>query len=513
MNFDRYEFELLGYTDLDPMSFYSDIYDAPKILEPESVADSNSKSSNSLTLLNSEIEQILNDYDAVCASKQTQDETEPTLECCNDDSGSDNLLELEEFIFNFDQSSENDASVSNLSSDATSLHESTLSLTCEPCTISHSDSDHSPLSLTKGAGTFLPLTPPYGISDDDIMKLVKVNNGEVEEEEYLDLQPKFSSQHESICCVDASSASLDLSHYIPKKLKRKYQIDDDDEEDYYYNLPKSKSASTSELKPFSKRFKSSGFVTLQSSATQCLEVDLNYHSYTGNISKIILNNNITNFAVVEQNLNASKSLVIERIHKHYKGRPEETHCGSHNGPIGFESGVLQRKIYVRDISEIKDMVSNVFYKTSTQFNENTPYEPQYFRYELDENHKVVGESKCGLCAFCPEVRFYPFKNSSYLSHLTLMHGVYANNFVVPEGLNVGKYMLNRSSYSRKKNIIEALQCPVCFETIPIKCWKTKSNPLLSYFRHFKKMHQKETRHLVKSVIDPLNLKKPSNNLH
>lgn len=268
----------------------------------------------------------------------------------------------------------------------------------------------------------------------------------------------------------------------------------------------SKSKGVWKSKGIDLRFISKSFITLSPSTTQCLDVDLNYHGYTGKVRKVIIYNDITNFAVTKHDIAGRRAVMLNDLCEYYEKHEEEEIWGSRNDKIGLESGVLQRKIHIRDISDIADSVTCIRYEASTNFHETRPYEPQYFRFECDDQDNIVGESKCGMCAFCPEVKFYPYKNSSYLSHLTLMHGVFANNYIIPEGLYVGKYKLSRTSYSRKKNLIDGLQCPVCFEIITIKCWRTKSNPLLSYFRHFKKQHQKVCRSFIDSRVDPVNCK-------
>ncbi|KAM9929519.1 hypothetical protein OXX80_009657, partial [Metschnikowia pulcherrima] len=174
--------------------------------------------------------------------------------------------------------------------------------------------------------------------------------------------------------------------------------------------------------------------------------------------------------------------------------------------ISLISGVLQRKIHMRDISSIIGSVHSIAYVKSGRFSIHNPYEPQYYRYELDAKGKAVNESKCGMCAFCPTVKFLPFKNSSYLSHMTLEHGIFASNFVVPEGLYYGKYRMVRSTDPSKTRTVKALQCPACFQVIEVACWKNKTNPLLSYFRHFKKLHSNLNKTFTSSTIDPVTLK-------
>lgn len=499
MSFDRCEFELLGCSDLDPMSFYSSIFDSMSNSIPEDVGILSLKDPSSL---GAEIDEILNNLDADCESGKSQSDKSTKLEVIIDEGNGSELLgsEVSNTVYDLDfVGSDQSTSFTNFSTDVDSSLDTTLPRTCEPCRLSFSDSDDSPLSLIKDAGFLvLPLTPPDNKSIDVRADLVQCSSKGEEKAQTQTPQQDLVQKKDRICYIDDSSPEShdELSGRL-RRLKRKHQ-----DEEYLHETEASFLPSTG-LRSIPKRFKSSGFITLETSATQCLEVDLNYHSYTGNITEIILNNNLTNFAFEKHEYTERQSQVVEHITRHYQEKPEEIQIGSHEGPICFESGVLQRKIYVRDISEITDMVSGIIYETSSKFNENIPYEPQYFRYELDEYNHIVGESKCGMCAFCPQIRFFPYKNSSYLSHMILMHGVFANNFVVPEGLYVGRYKLNRTSYRRKKNVIEAIQCPVCFLIIPIRCWKTKTNPLLSYFRHFKKLHQKITRSFIDSVINPV----------
>lgn len=260
-------------------------------------------------------------------------------------------------------------------------------------------------------------------------------------------------------------------------------------------------------------------ITLQSSVVKCLDVTLNYHGYEGIIREITLNNSITNYFRNSNNDRLIKPAEMkEPLFIKYEllpGERIEYDWGSEDGDrkvpqIHCHMGVVQRKIYVRDISEIYDLVTHIRYHKSPNFNINNPYEPQYTRFETDEAGVENNETKCGLCAYCREVRFLPFKNSSYLSHMTLGHGIFADNFIVPEGINFGKYIVQRDKDSEpdKTKEIEGLQCPACLEIVEMSCWSTKENPLLKYFRHYKKEHVKDDkkRHNVKSRINPLEYK-------
>lgn len=511
MAFKGFELVFLACSDLDPQAFFTldELYRSNFV--------SSSGTNQSETVNATDIDQLLLELDNKTTKPEKQDNFDLDLDVSVDFDNDiscdlsypqndistyedDFFLDLSHFDLLKASSKDENNILAVLSSEFESHCESALSLAGN--NLSCSDSSSSPLDGVKNA---LLYTPPDDTQDSTnemsrtLVEFIKKENNScisVSSKSIVDYKSSHVT-HGDRCEALRRPLVKTGPHETRNKLKRSYQ---DEGPDYVERGPKPYG---SFLKPIPKRFKSSGFITLDNSTTQCLDVDLNYHGYAGNVQKIIINHDITNFAHQEHDVNSRRSLMLESVTRTYEVTEEETNWGETNEHISFESGVLQRKIYVRDISEISEMVSLVFYEASPKFNENIPYEPQYFRYELDEYNNIVGESKCGLCAFCPEVKFYPFKNSSYLSHMTLMHGVFANNYVVPEGLYVGKYKLNRTSYSRKKNVVEGLQCPVCFETIPIKCWKTKDNPLLSYFRHFKKLHQKESRSFIDSVIDPV----------
>ncbi|GEQ66442.1 hypothetical protein JCM33374_g105 [Metschnikowia sp. JCM 33374] len=271
-------------------------------------------------------------------------------------------------------------------------------------------------------------------------------------------------------------------------------------------------------KPIATRFRPLANVSVVPSYVQCLGVVLNYHGFTGTISQVMLNNAITNVAYQRHNVLVQKNLVKKVLSDYYTLAQHEEMigaipvvCGRAN-TISVISGVLQRKIHIRNIDSIFESVQSIIYVKSDRFNIHNPYEPQYYRYELDAKGKPVNESKCGLCAFCPTVKFLPFKNSSYLSHMTLEHGIFASNFVVPEGLYYGKYRMVRASDPSKTRSVRGLQCPACFQVIEVACWKNKTNPLLSYFRHFKKIHSNLNKTFTSSLIDPVTLKHRGGNL-
>ncbi|WPK24183.1 hypothetical protein PUMCH_001447 [Australozyma saopauloensis] len=263
-------------------------------------------------------------------------------------------------------------------------------------------------------------------------------------------------------------------------------------------------------------------ITLKNSEVKCLDVNLDYHGYEGRILEVVLNNAITNYyrdasfnpQIIPEGMRGRIHLPYvlgdgERLEgdswcEHPDGKRTEIHC---------HMGVVERKIYLRDISEIYNLVTRIKYEKNDKFSIYNPYEPQYTRYETsdEKGETYKNETKCGLCAFCREVRFLPFKNSSYLSHMTLEHGIFSDNFIVPEGANFGKYVVSKGDDNEpeKSKEIEGLQCPACFEIVEMNCWSTKKNPLLKYFRHYKKEHVKDNkkRSNVQSKFNPLDFKR------
>lgn len=265
--------------------------------------------------------------------------------------------------------------------------------------------------------------------------------------------------------------------------------------------------STKTLDP---RYQSTGFVTLSPSSVQCLGVILDYHGYKGRIYKKVINLNICNISYSFHDPTERRKLAGCIFYNTCKpqaiieGRiPDEPSTET----LLVVSGALQRQVHFREIPDIINSVSCIAYVKLAKFTIDNPYEPQYYRYEIDQGGNTIPESKCGLCAFCPVVKFKPFKNSSYLSHLTLEHGIFANGYVIPEVLYYGDYQNTRSGHDNKYR--KAIQCPACFEVIEVSCWKNKSNPLLSYFRHFKKSHQNLIRSFNRSTIDPVDVRNRS----
>lgn len=224
-------------------------------------------------------------------------------------------------------------------------------------------------------------------------------------------------------------------------------------------------------------------LSLLPSNVQCLSVLINYFDYEGELTSIPkLDERLLNLAY------------------EYHGGLEMQFTNDCNEAIRLDysqesnfTGPSQRIRYYRTISAIENAVNNIIYRPSENFTIHEAYEPQYYRFELDDMGNPINESKCGLCPYCKPVKFLPFKNSSYLSHLILEHGIYSTNYLVPEGIYLGWYNhakdRNIPYKSHKKRRVIALRCPKCFDIVELNCWNNKKNGLLSYFRHFKDNHK------------------------
>lgn len=262
--------------------------------------------------------------------------------------------------------------------------------------------------------------------------------------------------------------------------------------------------------------KNSVKLTILESSIQCLSMMIDYHGYSGKLIELpVLNKDMTNKAINSNYSQVVDAKLIALI------QPDP--LDNQPPPI---STLWQRIKYTRDISELYDTITNIVYKKSSIYDTNNPYEPQYYRFEVDDHGELVNESKCGMCAYCEKAKFLPFKNSSYLSHLTLEHGIFSNNYLTPEGIYHGNYLITKNTYEdsdttpsespeeadgsvlKKRNqhkprATEGIACPACFEIVEVGCWKMKSNPLLSYFRHFKKHHKNLTNQRANFQTNPL----------
>lgn len=160
---------------------------------------------------------------------------------------------------------------------------------------------------------------------------------------------------------------------------------------------------------------------------------------------------------------------------------------------------IKRTRYLRgDLSELASIDSQVQYQKNPCFGLDKPYEPEFIRFEVDP---VTGfpynETRCGLCPYCPDMKFRNFKTSTYSQHLALWHGVHTDNYLTPNPSHYGIYKLSKDKNIEKRKTIAHLAnkngvvCPVCHDVIETECSKTTlDKPLSGYLRHFRDQHRK-----------------------
>lgn len=158
---------------------------------------------------------------------------------------------------------------------------------------------------------------------------------------------------------------------------------------------------------------------------------------------------------------------------------------------------IKRVRYLRNnLDIIKDSYPNVRYEKNHKFHVSRPYEPQYLRYEIDPTNGLpFNETRCGLCPYCFELNFKNLKTSTYSQHLALTHGIYTDNYLTPNPLYYGVYIIKKSNPNRKTKAHEhernGVICPCCYCVVGTECSKktAESKPLNNYLRHFKEKHR------------------------
>lgn len=159
-----------------------------------------------------------------------------------------------------------------------------------------------------------------------------------------------------------------------------------------------------------------------------------------------------------------------------------------------------RTRYLRPIAylnRIKEDHKLIIYELNESFSIAKPYEYQIVRSQIDASNGLpFNQTRAGLCPYCPEVKFFNIKNSSYSQHIASNHGIFPDNYLAPEPYNFGIYKVKKSSEHRKTMSHErerdGVICPVCHEIIEANCSKVTRNarPLMGYLRHFKQCHRK-----------------------
>lgn len=160
--------------------------------------------------------------------------------------------------------------------------------------------------------------------------------------------------------------------------------------------------------------------------------------------------------------------------------------------------VINRSRYIRGSLEcLAHLHKNVSYERNEFFNVSHPYQQEFTRVETDQATGLpINETRSGLCPYCAELSFYELKNSSYAQHLSHSHGIFTDNFLTPNPLNIGHYAVAKSTNSPRKTTArvrshEGVVCPACYKVVEIRCWTStlEKKPLSNYLRHFKEEHR------------------------
>lgn len=158
---------------------------------------------------------------------------------------------------------------------------------------------------------------------------------------------------------------------------------------------------------------------------------------------------------------------------------------------------IGRTRYTRgSVDGIQGLHHHVRYEKNGLFHINRPYQQEFTRVELEsENGAPFNYTRSGLCAYCPGWNFYELKNSNYAKHLSHNHGIYPDNTLAPDPLDLGLHYQGQHTSSppgqySSNTAYMAVRCPACSCLIQIRL--ALPNRLLSlkpYLRHYKDKHR------------------------
>ncbi|OBA19843.1 hypothetical protein METBIDRAFT_230395 [Metschnikowia bicuspidata var. bicuspidata NRRL YB-4993] len=165
-------------------------------------------------------------------------------------------------------------------------------------------------------------------------------------------------------------------------------------------------------------------------------------------------------------------------------------------------GAIKRIRHIRgDIDYLHDLHPHVFYERNPYFKPHRPYQQEFTRVELNPlTGAPIMETRSALCVYCENFHFYELKNSCYSQHMSHSHGIYTDDYLTPDPLLIGRYLLSKKSSPTRKTLPrqrshEGVVCPACYEVVEILCWSSTktTKPLSNYLRHFKEKHRVEKR--------------------
>lgn len=135
------------------------------------------------------------------------------------------------------------------------------------------------------------------------------------------------------------------------------------------------------------------------------------------------------------------------------------------------------------------------YEYNEYFDVSRPYQQQFTRVE-HENGIMKNDTRSALCAYCEQPNFYELKNSCYAQHMSHLHGIFTDDYLTPNPIYPGRYLVAKNSNPNRKTVArvrecDSVVCPACYEVAEVRCWKSTLalKPLSNYLRHFKEKHR------------------------
>lgn len=172
-------------------------------------------------------------------------------------------------------------------------------------------------------------------------------------------------------------------------------------------------------------------------------------------------------------------------------------------PEELENGAsrckIDRQVYERPllIEEMEKFCGHpkVRYIRNSNFG-RTPYEAEYYLYQVDNKGQLINHTRHGLCPYCPEVLFFKLKNSAYGNHLGNIHGIRTNGSLFPDPILPGIYLMAKSEFVEterktlaKERATAGVVCQACYTIQEMQC-TLRSTDLGHYLRHYRDNHVK-----------------------
>ncbi|ODV84832.1 hypothetical protein CANARDRAFT_235452 [[Candida] arabinofermentans NRRL YB-2248] len=185
--------------------------------------------------------------------------------------------------------------------------------------------------------------------------------------------------------------------------------------------------------------------------------------------------------------------------------PVRSTTGNDDLNANYYEPLVSRRLKIRPISTIEKSTGNRRIKLLDWYEFIEAFEA-YGKLEKKPKlfHDHNGVYKLGpieaLCPYCPTHRFYTRKNSSYLHHVTTVHGTYSNGEAIPLPILGEAYEVQWSKKTNTKTykVVNVAECQDCHNVV--KVWFSQDKTEWrwnSYHRHvtYCHMHHSKTTHV------------------